>query len=354
MVRIGNRFPDDVEKQTECRAKIWEASGLLLDLVNDVLDMGKLESGEMKIEEKPFDLYELMENITTVMENQAASQGITLTLGNFEGEHRSLIGSAVYIRRIMVNIISNAIKYNKENGSVTVSCREINYKAETGRTEYEFMCKDTGVGMSRDFQKHMFDKFTQEKAVGEVAHHGTGLGLAIVKSLVREMKGTIRCESESGKGTAFYITIPFGINENAPEPSASDKPADKSIRGISVLLVEDNDINMEIAEFILTEDGASVIKAWNGQEAVDIFNKSAPGEIQIILMDVMMPVMDGETAARTIRSLEREDAATVPIIAMTANAFEEDVQTALESGMNAHLAKPVDPEQIKRTILHYV
>jgi CheY-like chemotaxis protein len=289
------------------------------------------------------------------MENQASSQGITLTTGKTEGEHRHLIGSPVYVRRILVNIISNAIKYNRENGSVTVSCTEVYDSSDPEHTSYKFICSDTGIGMSREFQKHMFDQFTQEKSIGEVSHHGTGLGLAIVKNLVREMKGTISCESEVGKGTSFCITIPFLIDNdpNKHEPIPEDF-FERTLDGISVLLVEDNEMNMEIAEFILEKDGASVIKAWNGREAVDIFSRSDIGEINIILMDMIMPEMDGETATRTIRSLKRDDAEVVPIIAMTANAFAEDVQRALDAGMNAHLAKPVDPEQIKRTILYYL
>jgi signal transduction histidine kinase/CheY-like chemotaxis protein len=355
MIRIGDHFPDDMEKQTECREKIWKASGLLLDLVTDVLDMGKLESGEMKLDESPFDIYELIESITAVMENQANSQDITLTTGKIEGEHRYLIGSPVYVRRILVNIISNAIKYNRENGSVTVSCTEVYDSSDPEHTSYKFICSDTGIGMSREFQKHMFDQFTQEKSIGEVSHHGTGLGLAIVKNLVHEMKGSISCESEVGKGTSFCITIPFLIDTDSDkhEPIPEDF-FERTLDGISVLLVEDNEMNMEIAEFILEKDGASVIKAWNGREAVDIFSRSDIGEINIILMDMIMPEMDGETATRTIRSLKRADAEVVPIIAMTANAFAEDVQRALDAGMNAHLAKPVDPEQIKRTILYYL
>jgi CheY-like chemotaxis protein len=255
----------------------------------------------------------------------------------------------------LVNIISNEIKYNCQNGSVTISCRELKQEVDKNGTVYEFVCADTGIGMSAEFQKHMFEQFTQEKAVGEVAHHGTGLGLAIVKKLVDELKGTIRCESEIGKGTVFYITIPFIIDANVEQHKAlPDDLQNKNLDGVTVLLVEDNDMNMEVAEFILTEEKATVIKAVNGQEAVDIFAKSKKGQIDIILMDIMMPIMDGETATRNIRSLNREDATTIPIIAMTANAFEEDIQSAIDAGMNAHIAKPVEPDKIKKAILHYL
>jgi CheY-like chemotaxis protein len=208
--------------------------------------------------------------------------------------------------------------------------------------------------MSREFQKHMFKQFTQEKSAGEISHHGTGLGLAIVRSLVQEMKGTIRCESEQGKGTTFYITLPLVIDETAQTQEQADEVPEETgnyeqpiqLAGISVLLVEDNELNMEVAEFILEEEGILVTNAHNGLEAVQIFEASEPGSFQFILMDIQMPVMDGETAARTIRSMDREDAAKIPIIAMTANAFEEDIRRALQSGINAHITKPIAPEHL--------
>jgi CheY-like chemotaxis protein/anti-sigma regulatory factor (Ser/Thr protein kinase) len=296
-----------------------------------------------------------MENIAVVMANQASTQNVNFTLSEIDAVHCDLIGSTVYIRRILVNIISNAIKYNKKNGMVTIYCREGSDDLETGRRTYEFVCADTGIGMSKEFQKHMFKRFTQEKVTDDVTHHGTGLGLSIVKTLVDEMNGSIRCESEVGKGTTFYISLPFivdtSVNKNVISSNEDDN---KSLEGVNVLLVEDNEINMEVSEFILKQEGMNVIKAWNGKEAVEIFKKSHIGGIDIILMDIMMPVMDGETAAREIRDLDRKDAKIVPIIAMTANAFEEDVKTAMESGMNEHLAKPIDPDGIRRAILKYL
>jgi signal transduction histidine kinase/ActR/RegA family two-component response regulator len=351
MIQIGNSFPEDLEKQRECRDKIWEASGYLMDLVNDVLDMGKLESGEIKLEEKPFNLQKLVQNELEIMIGQAKGRNITLQLGQMEGEHWNLIGSPIHIQRVLTNILTNAIKYNKENGSVTFSCRELQKKEESGIATYEFVCSDTGIGMSREFQKRMFEQFTQENAAGEVSHHGTGLGLTIVKSLVEEMGGEIRCESEHGKGTTFYITLPFVIDKETKilEEVAEEKN-DIQLEGVSILLVEDNELNMEIAEFILEEEGAVIQKAWNGHEAVQIFESSKPGDFQIILMDIMMPTMDGETAAQAIRALDREDAKTIPIIAMTANAFVDDIESALQAGMNAHIAKPIDVEELKKVI----
>jgi CheY-like chemotaxis protein len=355
MVRIGRAYPEDLEKQKECREKVWDASCFLMDIVNDVLIMGKLESGEMDLEEKPFQLRELMERICYDMGIMAENYGVSLVLEKCEGTNWNLIGSPVYVRRVLMNIISNAIKYNQKNGTVTISCTESLKNTSPGYTSYEFVCEDTGIGMSHEFQKHMFDQFAQENVEGEVKHHGTGLGLAIVKSLVQKMQGTISCRSERGDGTIFTIVLPFAIDINGESKKTieEEENQDENLKDISVLLVEDNEMNMEIAEFLLTQEGAVIEKAWNGQEAVELFEKSKPGEFQVILMDMMMPVMNGEKAARTIRSLEREDAKTIPIIAMTANAFQEDVQAALKAGMNAHLPKPINVSQLKKTIRKY-
>jgi signal transduction histidine kinase len=370
MVRIGNSFPEDIEKQKECRDKIWEASELLMDIVNDVLDMGKLEAGELQMEEKPFDLKEMLESIVAIMAPQASEHGILIGIEQMEGSNWKLIGSPVDVRRILNNIIGNAVKYNQENGTVSISCRETERRTEDDKVIYEIVCSDTGIGMSREFQKRMFEQFTQENAADEQTHHGAGLGLPIVQSLVEEMHGTIRCTSKRGEGTTFYIELPFAIDTSAevlPDEIKEKEEAERDVakedttesdadnlQGISVLLVEDNELNMEIAEFILEDAGATITKAWNGREAVELFEQSKPGEIQVILMDMMMPVMDGETATRTIRKLGREDAATIPIIAMTANIFEEDVKAALDAGMNAHLAKPVDEKRMREVIREQV
>jgi CheY-like chemotaxis protein len=313
-----------------------------MELVNDVLDMGKLESGEMKLERKPFNIEKLVKSTVDAMGNSADNFKVKLTLEEVNIEHPELIGSPVHIRRVLTNIISNAIKYNRENGTVKVYCRELEMKKGDSRAWFEIVCEDNGIGMSKDFQKHMFSKFTQENSAGEVSYHGTGLGLPIVKSLVTEMKGNISCKSEKDIGTTFYITLPFEISDAPVEEVEIVENYKDSLKGTSILLVEDNDLNMEIAEFVLDEAGAKVTKAWNGREAVEIFEKSEPGEIEIILMDMMMPVMDGETAAQIIRSLDRDDAKTVPIIAMTANAFEEDKKKSMDAGMNAHFSKPID------------
>jgi signal transduction histidine kinase/CheY-like chemotaxis protein len=342
MVRIGKSYPDDMEKQKECLEKIWEASDILMELVNDVLDMGKLESGEIKLERKAFNIKELIESAAMALENQADSFKVKLIIGDTCGEHLDLIGSPVHIRRILINLVSNAVKYNRENGTVKVSCRELEKKGADNRAWFEIVCEDTGIGMSKEFQKQMFSKFTQENSAGEVSHHGTGLGLPIVKGLVTEMNGKITCKSEKGVGTTFYITLPFEISDTPVTKEDNTEKFKDTLDDTSILLVEDNELNMEIAEFVLNEAGARITKAWNGKEAVEIFERSKPGELEVILMDMMMPIMDGEAAARAIRSLDREDAKTVPIIAMTANAFEEDEKKSRDAGMNAHFAKPID------------
>jgi signal transduction histidine kinase/CheY-like chemotaxis protein len=361
MLRIGDSFPDDMEKQRECREKIWEASGFLEALINDVMEMSQLEVGEVRLEKKPFDLYELLDKTVSSMELQAREQGVELAFSSFEGTHRRLVGSPIQVRRILVNLISNGVKYNRENGTVSVSCRELSQSGEGSpdRVSYEIVCQDSGIGMSTEFQKQMFNQFTQENASGEQSHHGTGLGLAIVKSLVTQMGGEIRCESKPGEGTAFYVTLPFGVDHSAPvdEAPVEPEPAEEDglpLQDVRILLVEDNDLNMEIAEFVLTEKGAAVTPAWNGQEAVDAFAKSKPGEYQVILMDMMMPVMDGVTATRRIRAMGRPDARTIPIIAVTANVFDSDVQAAKEAGMDAHFAKPIDPDRLQMVIRRYV
>jgi signal transduction histidine kinase/CheY-like chemotaxis protein len=359
MIRIAESAPEDMAKQKECRRKIWEASDFLIDLVNDVLEMGKLDNGEMRMEECAFDMVELLESATAVMEGAADHNGIEIKLEPFEGSHRKLIGSSPQLSRILNNVISNAIKYNnKENGQVWISCRETEDKTEDGQIFYEIKCRDNGIGMSREFQKKMYDQFTQENEVGEVAHHGTGLGLAIVKSLVDQMHGSISCESKRNDGTTFTIRLPFTLDTEAEElekqvVSDENKNANP-LEGVSVLLVEDNEMNMEIAEFILEELGMKITEAWNGQEAVQIFEESKPGDFDVILMDMMMPVMNGEEATRAIRALSRKDAGTIPIIAATANAFAEDVEAAKAAGMNDHLAKPIDIQPLRDMILKYL
>ena len=341
MLDVADHYADNIEKQAECRAKIKEASHLLLELVNEVLDMSKLESDEVVLEKIPFNLRSIFEEILVVIEQVAAEQNIKIVDKEKEVTHWHLIGSPGHVKRILMNILSNAVKYNKENGYIYTSCREIPSE-QPGMATIEFVCRDTGIGMEGAFQKRIFEPFAQEHAGSRTKFAGTGLGMPITKKLIEKMGGTITFESEKGVGTTFMIQIPFRIDTEADTRIKQEERSKASIQGLHILLVEDNDLNMEIAEFVLENEGAIVIKAENGKEAVDIFQSSGIGECDAILMDIMMPVMDGLTASRIIRAMDRPDARTIPIIAMTANAFTEDKIKAKEAGMDEHIAKPLD------------
>ena len=349
MIDVADHYAEDMKKQTECRAKIKEASHLLLELINEVLDMSKLESDEVILEEIPFNLNSISEEILGVIEQMATEQNIRILWEEKEVTHWNLIGSPVHVKRTLMNILSNAVKYNKENGYVYISCREIPSK-QTAMTTLEFVCRDTGIGMTEAFQKRIFEPFAQEHAGSRTKFAGTGLGMPITKKLVEKMGGTISFESKEGTGTTFVIRIPFRIDTDRKDRTETEEKTETSIQGLHVLLTEDNELNMEIAEFVLQNEGAVVTKAWNGQKAVDIFRKSRPGEFDAILMDIMMPVMNGYEAAKMIRSLDREDAKVIPIIAMTANAFIEDRMRAKEAGMDEHIAKPVDRKLLVKVI----
>ena len=349
MIDMAEHYADDMEKQAEYRAKIKGASHLLLELVNEVLDMSKLESDEVVLEEIPFNLSSISEEVLAVIEQMAAEQNIRIMWEKKEITHRDLIGSPGYVKRVMMNILSNAVKYNRENGQIYISCMEIPSE-QPEMTMMEFVCRDSGIGMTEEFQKCVFEPFTQEQTGSRTKFAGTGLGMAISRKLVEKMGGTITFESKEGTGTTFVIRVPFKIDPDADKREEQKDVSEKSIKGLHILLAEDNELNMEIAEFVLQNEGAEVTKAWNGQEVVELFRKSEPGEFDVILMDIMMPVMNGYDATKKIRSLGREDAKVIPIIAMTANAFTEDRIRAKEAGMDEHVAKPVDVELLIKVI----
>ena len=349
LVNMADHYADNMEKQTEYRTKVKEASNLLLELVNDVLDMSKLESGEIVLEEIPFNLSKISREVFVVIEQMAAEQNIQIKWEKKEITHRDLIGSPGYVKRVMMNILSNAMKYNRENGHIYISCIEIP-SGQPEMTIMEFVCRDTGIGMAEEFQKHIFEPFAQEHSGSRTKFAGTGLGMPIAKKLIEKMSGTITFESVEGVGTTFVIRVPFRIDTDRDSKVETGEKTEVSIRGLHILLAEDNELNMEIAEFMLQNEGAEVTKAWDGQEAVKIFEKSRSGEFDVILMDIMMPVMNGYEAAKMIRSLDREDAKAIPIIAMTANAFTEDRLRAKEAGMDEHVAKPVDVESLIKVI----
>ena len=352
MIEMAEHYDHDFEKQKECRDKIWEASGLLLELVNEVLDMGKLESGEVVLESREFNVLDLIHEITQVLEKQATAKEIEIICEKPLVHHPNLIGSPLHLKRLLMNIMSNAIKYNKQGGKIFLDCVET--KQEKNRAFIDFICADTGIGMSEEFQKHLFEPFVQENSDARSTYEGTGLGMAITKSLVDKMEGTIEFESKQGFGTLYRISIPFEIDENVKEVEMEKETGEtNSLKGMHVLLVEDNELNMEIAEFLLKRAEIIVKKAKNGKEALECVERSQIGEFDVILMDIMMPVMNGYEATKAIRALNREDAKTIPIIAMTANAFAEDRQKSHEMGMNDHITKPLESKLLLKILEKY-
>lgn len=347
MLAILEKSQDDPERQKDCRNKIRVSTHHLLSLVNDVLQVSKLDSGGLAEVAEPFDLYDTLEDCITVLSPQAEEQGICLSLDMSGLQHGRVIGNPLHLQQILMNVIDNALKYNRPNGSVFVQAAET--ACQNGTADYCFVIEDTGIGIGEEFKKHIFEPFTQEHQTARTHYNGVGVGMSIVKKLVDQLKGTVEISSRIGEGSVVRINLPFRIDEVWREPTAGEEQnMSGNITGMRVLLVEDNEINCEIIQYILTDAGAEVMTANNGKAAVDAFTASDPGSFDCILMDLMMPVMSGYEAARVIRGLDRTDAKTVPIIALSANAFEEDVALAKDAGMNEHLAKPVDiPRMLK-------
>lgn len=345
MVKIGEYYYDDLEKQRECREKIWDVSGYLLDLVNDILDMNKLNTTEPVWKDEYFVMSELLEEVETFTGVQAKEAGISIFVERHDIIHDNVYGGKVQLKRVFTNLIVNAIKYNKPNGKVTVSCRETGFN--DGMVSFEYKCVDTGIGMDEEFLKKMYEPFERENQTDGTVLEGVGLGLAIVKKIIDRAGWNISAESKKGEGTTFIVNITLKAVEARDKVLSLPVTDEKGrLKGLNILVAEDNEINFEIVEFVLKVAGANIISAKNGKEAVDIFNASEVGGIDAILMDVMMPVTDGLTATREIRASDRADAAIIPIIAMTASAFADDVENARAAGMNAHIAKPIDVDKI--------
>ena len=349
MIEMSERFDDDPVKRRDCRQKMLDSTNYLLSLVNNILDMNKLESGQFEREEKPFDLITMLVEQLTVMGGSAAEVGVELRGGKESSKiiHRYLVGSPTYLNRILMNLASNAIKYNKPGGSLTVYAEELSCDDDT--VVYKFVCEDTGIGMSEEFQKRAFDAFSQEERKGQAAYAGTGLGLAIAKELTEFLGGTIELESKEGVGTKFTMVFPLKLDKDHDTRKAAERHG-VDLSGMHALLVEDNDLNAEIAAMLLSDMGLTIERASNGKEAVEMFQASALGAFDLIFMDVMMPVMDGLEATRSIRALSRKDAGTVPILAMTANAFQDDVRASLDAGMNGHITKPLHRDRIEDAV----
>ena len=350
MVDIIRKNKDDWGKVDDSLDKIQLSTRHLLELVSDVLDMSKLEAGMFEIHEDVFDMNELMDEVAALVDAQLVESSITHCKHRSNIQHTALKGSSLQLRRIMVNLLSNAIKYNKSNGTIDTYAEELSCDGTT--VWYEFKIVDTGIGMSEEFIKEqLFKPFTQEKNDARTLYRGTGLGMSIVKALLDKMGGSIEVESQLGEGSTFTFRLPFKVDENAIETKKEEQSSgEQKLEGKQILLVEDNEINMEIAEFYLKELGIVVDKAWNGKEAIDKFEESAPGTYDLILMDIMMPVMGGREAARRIRTLERPDAETVRIYAMTAQVSSESVHKCLASGMNGHIAKPIDESKLREIL----
>lgn len=352
MVEVGDANADDLQKQTECRSKIWTASGLLLDLANEALDMSRLESGQVDLDLVPTNLVVLNREVCDILERQAEERLVTIICDQQTLDHPYARVSATHLKRLLVNIAGNAVKYSRRGGYVRLACREV--EPVDGVPIYEYTITDNGIGMSEQFQQHLYEPFSREEQRVEGASSGTGLGAPIAKQLVELMGGTMSFTSTLGQGTTFTIRLPFEQCKRSEIPQAVrvDAVDVDAVRGLRVLLVEDNELNAEIAQFTLDRAGAIVTHVKDGESAVETFAASAPHEYDVVLMDIMMPGIDGLEATRQIRALEREDAATTPIIAVSANAFAEDRRLSREAGMDAHLSKPVSSRELVEALAH--
>lgn len=349
-IDMAAKHPENAELQEHCRRNISMTLRILLELVNSILDMGDLESNEIILEEKPFDLTALLDGVNTTMLPLAKEKNIHYEVarcGALPFTH--LIGSPRHLSQIIMNLTSNAVKYTNPGGNIRVHTQLISHTEDS--VTYAFVCEDNGVGMSEEFQQHIYEPFTQERINARTTYEGIGLGLSIVKKLVDAMNGTITCQSKKGVGTTFRVELTFKLDRRQEAVlSLPEQKADTTLNKRNILLAEDNALNMEIAECILTELGAKVTKAWNGKEAVDIFAASAPGHFDLILMDIMMPEMGGREATRSIRAMNRPDAKSVLIMAMSANSLQEDIQKNRNAGMNDHISKPISSDELKKAL----
>lgn len=358
MARIARENISDEKCVADCLTKIDVSSRLLLGIINDVLDMSKIEAQKIELANQAISLTELVESNRMLVEKKVEEKQLSLTVHCENISHDTVLGDPVRISQIIMNILSNAVKCTPDGGRITVEASELPCGRE-GQGRYRFVISDTGVGMSEEFQKHIFEPFTQENDFGRSSYKGTGLGMAITKNLVEMMGGHIEVESSPGKGSVFRVELVLPLTSRTAvlrEKEEGTGSVFKSeeimncLRGKQCLLVEDNELNAEIAEAFLSMAGMKSMKAVNGREAVERYLKMEPGFFDVILMDILMPVMNGYDACREIRASGRPDSLTVPIVAMTANAFSEDVERAGKSGMNAHITKPVDADRMMHVL----
>lgn len=351
LIKINETHMDDRELVKTNQDKMLVSADHLLSLINDVLQMSKLEDENIEISHEPIDLGEISREVGTIISGRTAEAGIAFEIGKQELPVSYVYGSPLHIRQIFLNIYGNCIKYNKPHGKVTTTLKCLGEK--NGIVTYRWTISDTGIGMSEEFLKHIFEPFVQEHSDARTVYSGTGLGMSIVKRIIDRMNGTIVVTSKEGEGSTFVITLPFEIAEK-PEEIPAEMDGEVNIAGLHLLLAEDNELNAEIARTLLEDEGAITTIVNDGQQAVDIFSRNKPGTFDAILMDIMMPEMDGLSATKAIRALDREDAGTIPIIAMTANAFDEDEKKCMEAGMNAHLVKPLDIQKMKEAVCRYL
>ena len=351
LIKINETHMDDRELVKTNQDKMLVSADHLLSLINDVLQMSKLEDENIEISHEPIDLGEISREVGTIISGRTAEAGIAFEIGKQELPVSYVYGSPLHIRQIFLNIYGNCIKYNKPHGKVTTTLKCLGEK--NGIVTYRWTISDTGIGMSEEFLKHIFEPFVQEHSDARTVYSGTGLGMSIVKRIIDRMNGTIVVTSKVGEGSTFVITLPFEIAEK-PEEILAEMDGEVNIAGLHLLLAEDNELNAEIARTLLEDEGAITTIVNDGQQAVDIFSRNKPGTFDAILMDIMMPEMDGLSATKAIRALDREDAGTIPIIAMTANAFDEDEKKCMEAGMNAHLVKPLDIQKMKEAVCRYL
>ena len=351
LIKINETHMDDRELVKTNQDKMLVSADHLLSLINDVLQMSKLEDENIEISHEPIDLGEISREVGTIISGRTAEAGIAFEIGKQELPVSYVYGSPLHIRQIFLNIYGNCIKYNKPHGKVTTTLKCLGEK--NGIVTYRWTISDTGIGMSEEFLKHIFEPFVQEHSDARTVYSGTGLGMSIVKKIIDRMNGTIVVTSKEGEGSTFVITLPFEIAEK-PEEIPAEMDGEVNIAGLHLLLAEDNEMNAEIARTLLEDEGAITTIVNDGQQAVDIFSRNKPGTFDAILMDIMMPEMDGLSATKAIRALDREDAGTIPIIAMTANAFDEDEKKCMEAGMNAHLVKPLDIQKMKEAVCRYL
>ena len=350
MLDIAEKYHEDYARLDDCAHKIRSAANHLLSLVNDVLDMNRLENGQAKLVEAPADLNELVHDCVIMTQTQAERDGLTMTVDHITVEHNRVRCYALQLRQILINLLSNAVKYNRPGGNITLRADELYCNGKTVTVQYTV--RDTGIGMSEEFQQHIFEPFTQENPGARTKYTGSGLGLSIVRELVERMGGTIQLESLLGEGSLFIVTLSFAL-DTAP---AADTPAEApaaDLQGMRVLVAEDNALNMEITQFMLDELHVAYECAENGAEALCLYKNAPAGHFDAILMDMMMPVMDGTAAAAAIRALPREDAADIPIIALTANVCADVSADAAYADMNDCLFKPVQPSHLQATLAKY-